>query len=163
MPGLDLTCSLQPGNCFTHYCAAHTMGLHDRGFGGQLVASFEQAVTNLLGQHRHQLLREAAAFSRKAGDVVWVFHGENLSRIQGHRGKTSTHHSSSGLYDHTLTVPMPWQPRFRTFYWRWPAGLRRTHRHNAPANRTLRAARCGWAVRQTNCDRTGRNPGKRWA
>ncbi len=41
---------------------------------GQFIAALEQTVANLLGQHRHQLLRQAAALAGKAGYVDRVFH-----------------------------------------------------------------------------------------
>ena len=123
MPRLDLACGLQSGNGLAHHRTAYTMGLHDRRLGGQLVATLEHAVADLLGQHRYQLLREAAALAREAGYVVVVFHGEHFSRNQRgrkhvikaaeksswHTGRpydcacVRSHHSSWRLYDHQLT------------------------------------------------------------
>ncbi|MNQ97242.1 hypothetical protein D3C85_1128800 [compost metagenome] len=95
--GFHLPCRLQTGNRLAHHRAADTMGIHDGRLGGQLVATLEMTVADLLGQHRHQFLSEAAALAWEAWYVVRVFHGEHLSRKNR---RLKPHHSATRLYDH---------------------------------------------------------------
>ena len=76
--GFHLTGGLQTGNRLADHGAADAMGFHDRRLGGQLVATLEQAITDLLAQHRHQFLGEAAALAGEARGVDQLFHGLHL-------------------------------------------------------------------------------------
>jgi len=54
------------------------MGFHDCRLGRQFVTALEQAIADLLAQHRHQFLGQAAALAGEARGVDQVFHGVHL-------------------------------------------------------------------------------------
>ncbi|MDT4827323.1 hypothetical protein FQZ97_606660 [compost metagenome] len=70
---------LQPRNGLAHHGAAHALGLHDGGLGGQLLAALDHAALDLLGELGHQLLRQAAMLAARALLGAWVVHGEGRS------------------------------------------------------------------------------------
>src|SRR5471030_2676025 len=71
------------------------MGFHDCRLGGQLIATFELTVADLLRQHRDQFLGKAAALAGKTRGAVGVFHDD-----PSFSANLSPHHSPWRLYDH---------------------------------------------------------------